>query len=691
MILDNNFLTSIEFMQNMYNKYLVNPTLLDPSWCEYFDKQLTTNTVVDVDIFRIYGHKYANTNPLEENTYSNPRLDPIIFNNAQLYDQYCCDIGVEFEHTEEKDWLYDNFESYNYQPDNCSISRYLTQTKVFEQYLHTKFQGAKRFSIEGSETFIVGLKYLIKFAATYHVQDIIIGMAHRGRLSALVQVLEQPCEDIFRGFMGNFCDQNMTGDVKYHWGYCNKIFIDQHNIQVSITPNPSHLESVNGVVLGQVRALQDQNKNAMCVMVHGDASICGQGSIMEILSMNQLNGYKINGTIHIVINNQIGFTTNPIDSRSTKYCTDIVKGFGIPVIHVNANNPTAVIKAIYLSIKYRQIFKKDIIIDVIGYRKYGHNEGDEPMFTQPILYNKIIKQNSITNNAEVEVEYIKILDEAYDKAKNPHIIQYKNTHQIISVPGLIKSEIEAIAPILTQIPENFHINSKIKKQLETKSMMFNTGKNFDWATAEAMAFASILKLGKNIRFSGQDVERGTFSHRHAVLIDQVNENKYIPLKQLGDFKIYNSLLSEYGVLGFEYGYNTTQTNGITIWEAQFGDFANGAQIIIDQYIAAAKAKWNINNNIILFLPHGYEGQGPEHSSARLERFLQLTADDNMIVCNCTTPASFFHLLRRQALGNITCPLIIMTPKSLLRRSTSNIEDFDGQFQTFIFDPAQEPL
>jgi 2-oxoglutarate dehydrogenase E1 component len=684
---------------------------------------------------------------------------------------YSSNIGFEIEHLEnieEKTWFYKEIESNAEKIDKIFTSydkkaflSILLQATVFEQYLHTKFVGAKRFSIEGGESAIAALQEIIRLSAANSIDEIVIGMAHRGRLNTLVNVLHKPHSQIFAGFMGYTSHSDLPsflGDVKYHLGYSNDIEVDEKNIHLSLTPNPSHLESVNCVVMGRVKAKQDlyddiAREKVMGLLIHGDASVAGQGSVMEALSMSKINAYDTGGVMHIVINNQIGFTTNPSNDRSTRYCSDIAKGLDMPIIHVNGGNIEAVIYAVRLAMAYKVRFKKDIFIDIVCYRKYGHNEGDEPVFTQPLMYQKIqssdfkdittsyvehlIQNGDITQEEfdEISQAYIAHMDAEYEIAKKltsgevstaeHHITSIWTTHytkhlmlenKIYAahndnatdvgcaslgnvdvatlqnvVTGVDAKILKSLGMQLTNVPSNFSLNGKIARQFETRKQMMESGTGIDWGTGEALAFASLIADGINIRFTGQDVERGTFSHRHAVLTDQQNGNIYISLNNIqnpnsninpGKIHVSNSNLSEFGVLAYEYGYAMSNPNCLTIWEAQFGDFANGAQVIIDQYISAAESKWGMLNNLVMLLPHGYEGQGPEHSSARLERFLQMCAQNNIQVCNCTTPASLFHVLRRQVLQDLCKPLIIMTPKSLLRHkfAISNIEEMSSNMK-----------
>ncbi len=678
--------------------------------------------------------------------------EPVVLNNVFNLNQatvgdvinllkksYSSRIGYEFYHilnTEEREWFIENIEQ-NLgfieidKEEKLKALFDIVEVETFENYLHTKFPGAKRFSIEGSESSIAAIITAISELSAIGAKDIVIGMAHRGRLSTLTKIMEKPYSSMLAEFLGTITDINiLPGDVKYHVGIsCDKV-INGNPIHLSLTPNPSHLETVNPVVLGRVKAKQDLLNNeidhynsVIPILVHGDSSVIGQGSVMESLMLSQLNAYKVGGALHIVINNQVGFTTNPTSSRFGLYCTDIAKSINAPIIHVSGEDVEAVIYATKLAVRYREKFKKDIFLDVVGYRKYGHNEGDEPYFTQPKMYSKIndkewlstpklyanhlIEQGILSQDKFIEkqIELKNLLDGEYELAKNqklnpPKISKgnwdkYSQTNSNIdsnSIPktGIKLAELKDLSKKLCNVPSNFDINSKIKRQLEAREKAIESESGIDWGTAESLAFASLLSEGYNIRFTGQDVERGTFSHRHAVWTDQVNEKKYIPLNniyenQKAKIKIHNSNLSELAVLGFEYGYSFSSPESLVIWEAQFGDFANGAQVIIDQYIASGEAKWLRMSGLVMLLPHGYEGQGPEHSSARLERFLQLCANNNIQVCNCTTPASFFHLLRKQMHQKYRKPLVIMTPKSLLRHKLA-VSNFSEMVESTHFNP-----
>ncbi len=790
-----------DFLESLYRQYLNDKSSIDPSWQEYFSSlssdevnsqtrsSITASSNLGYDLlraYRQYGHFGAKIDPLGrlDTTFNHRIAIDNLFETVDLSDcsqfidvtlealnltlnkTYCGSIGFEVEHIEsleEKSWLYEKIESSAWKLydnfDDSSREAFLhviQKTKLFENYLHTKFLGAKRFSVEGGETAILALDELIRLSAGNGIDEAIIGMAHRGRLAILVQVMQKPHSLLFAGFMGYTAISELpsfVGDVKYHLGYDHSVEVDGKSIQLSLAYNPSHLESVNSVVMGISRAKQDSDKSVLPILIHGDASFAGQGCIMEGLAMSKIEPYDVDGVVHIIINNQIGFTTDPEKDRSTRYCSDIAKGYSIPVLHVNGSDPEAVVYAIRLAFAYRSKFKKDIVIDLVCYRKYGHNEGDEPMFTQPSIYSQInskefkdvvelyhekLKGLSLAKNFdENSAKYLAFMDKEFEIGKKifsgelsyqlhdesddfkKHVTCEKKYYSLYignkdigiailgdsdiaemqtAVTGVDAAKLRELGLKLSSVPSDFNLNGKIARQFEARRKMMESGEHIDWGTSEALAFATLLSDGYNIRFTGEDVERGTFSHRHAVLIDQYNSNRYLPLNNIGaPGKIYisNSLLSEFGVLGYEYGYAISNPKTLTIWEAQFGDFANSAQIIIDQYIAAAESKWGILNNLVLLLPHGYEGQGPEHSSARLERFLQLCAQNNLQVCNCTTPASIFHLLRRQLMQNVQKPLVVMTPKSLLRHksavSTLNSMDVGTRFQPIIQDNSvQKP-
>lgn len=634
---------------------------------------------------------------------------------------YSRNIGYEFSHIEDqkaKAWLYDQVENKPIQfssEEKKEFLKDLIEVESFEQYLHTKFPGAKRFSIEGLDACILVLEKLISLGAKDAMTDMIIGMAHRGRLSTLTKVMGKPYRAVLSEFIGvkNIPDNlSASGDVKYHNGYSSDVTFHGNKVHLSLAYNPSHLEAVNPVVEGQTRAKQDiyndcERNKVMDILVHGDAAFCGQGIVAESLMMSDLQAYTTGGTVHVITNNQVGFTANPQDGHSGRYCTDIAKTINAPIIHVNADDIESVMSATILAYRYKKEFKRDVVIDVIGYRNYGHNEGDEPMYTQPVMYNKIKQhktvasiyaetlqaENIITKDLvdQNKEEFKKFLQEEYEAAKSyepmPQWMQGRWSTQVTKVDlqtpvetGVSKKKLVELGMKLTTMPNDFNLNSKLKKLFDIRKNSLQQDGEIDWATAEQLAFATILDEQIPIRMTGEDACRGTFSHRHAVLHDQLDGKKYLPLNNLTEnnakLEIADSNLSEYGVLGFEYGYSLVDPKRLVIWEAQFGDFVNGSQIIIDQFISAAESKWLRMSGLVMLLPHGFEGMGPEHSSARLERFLQLCAEDNMFVVNPTTPASIFHLLRKQVKQNFRKPLIVMSPKSLLRHKSvvSKLDD-----------------
>jgi 2-oxoglutarate dehydrogenase E1 component len=695
-----------------------------------------------IDAYRAYGHSDVKLDPLN---YFNPQYHPELdykthgFRDEDLEKQvliakdntvllkdlvaylkniYCSGIAADFMHiesSEEREWIQDQLEAradqYVLTKDEKLIALEMTtKAEMFENYLHVKFPGTKRFSVEGLENSISALKFIVTESVKCGVEEFIFGMAHRGRLNVLTNIMGKSFASMFSEFKGELAfpkEMRIPGDVKYHLGASLDTEVEGKKVHMSLTPNPSHLEVVNAVVLGKVRAKQDlihdyERSKVLGVLLHGDAAFAGQGSVMEALSLSQLKGYHTGGTLHVVTNNQIGFTTDHTDSRSTNYATDIAKFIGAPIFHVNGDDAESVVFASKLAANYRAKFKKDVVIDVVGYRKYGHNEGDEPAFTQPVMYNiirnkknpaELYSQKLIFNSVITESEYenMKIkfkthLEEEFEKSKTFVPVKAdwleggswskfaSSQHGMKSdATGLTKAQYQSCAEVISTISEkDFAVNPKIQKLLELRAQTLKVGVGLDWATCELLAYAALVEEGYHVRMTGQDVERGTFSHRHAVLTDQNTGAKYHIInscrsdRKTGCFEVKNSNLSEFGVLGFEYGYSITDPNTLTIWEGQFGDFANGAQVVIDQYITSGEVKWLRMSGLALLLPHGYEGQGPEHSSARLERFLQLAADNNIQVANPTTPASIFHLMRRQLHRNFRKPLIIMSPKSLLR-------------------------
>ncbi|MFY0697902.1 MAG: multifunctional oxoglutarate decarboxylase/oxoglutarate dehydrogenase thiamine pyrophosphate-binding subunit/dihydrolipoyllysine-residue succinyltransferase subunit [Balneola sp.] len=654
-----------------------------------------------------------------------------------LRDTYCGNIGADYMHLldlEERRWLRNTMESSANKADldkddKKQILHKLNQAMAFEEFLHKKYIGHKRFSLEGADTLIPMIHFMLNRSAESGIEKAFFGMAHRGRLNMLVNILNKPYHRVFAEFEGSVDPDSIqgSGDVKYHLGTkgVHKA-AEGKEVQLELMPNPSHLEAVDPVVEGAVRAMQDHydgddaEKKILPVLMHGDAAFAGQGVVPETLNMSQLEGYKTGGTVHIIINNQIGFTTLPKDGRSTEYASDLAKMILAPIFHVNGDKPEAAVHAIQMAVDYRQKFGKDVIIDLIGYRKHGHNEGDEPAFTQPGMYKEIndqppvrdlytqflVKNGELTEDETQEIfdEFDKLLLEAFEDAKkSPNVditedifdrteTDQKNRTKFPDTTYSV-DELKDIAVKINTVPKDFDANPKLLKQLAKRAdIVEKNEKKIDWGFAEALSFGSILKSGRTIRITGQDVERGTFSHRHSVLHGTETNQTFTPLNNLSDdqgyFHVHNSLLSEYAAMGFEFGYSAQEKDALVIWEAQFGDFVNGAQIIIDQFLSSSEAKWGQTTSLVLNLPHGYEGQGPEHSSARLERFLQLCAEDNMQVMNLTTPAQYFHMLRKQTFQEAKKPVVLMTPKSLLRHpmATSNTQELaEGKFQPFISD------
>ena len=717
------------------------------------------NVLKLIDGYRSRGHLFTKTNPVRDRRPSSPSLDytnfgllasdlNTVFDAARvlkfepctlqqiifhLENIYCQHIGVEYMYIRKPeivDWIQnklgvnDNLPNFSSDEKKAILNK-LNQAVSFENFLHTKYVGQKRFSLEGGESIIPALDALIEMAAEKGVEKFVMGMAHRGRLNVLANIFGKSTQDIFGEFDGKDYDQEyFDGDVKYHLGLtADKVTSTGKKININLAPNPSHLETVGAVIEGITRAKQDKYfpddfSKVLPIAVHGDAAIAGQGILYEIVQMAQLEGYKTGGTIHIVINNQVGFTTNYLDARSSTYCTDVAKVTLSPVLHVNADDAEAVVHAMAFALDFRMEFGRDVFIDLLGYRKYGHNEGDEPRFTQPVLYKIIAKHKNprdiysekLLAEGVIDDNFVKGLEKEYksglevnleaSRKKDLTIItpfmknewngftQVTDTQMLQNVDTSFPKEgLTAVANAICNLPTDKKFISKIQKLINDRKTMFFETNKLDWAMAEHLAYGSLLKEGFNIRISGQDVERGTFSHRHAVVKVEDSEEEVVLIKNLegatGKFNIFNSLLSEYGVLGFDYGYALASPNTLTIWEAQFGDFSNGAQIMIDQYISCGEDKWNNQNGIVLLLPHGYEGQGAEHSSARMERYLQLCARQNMYVADCTTPANFYHLLRRQMKTTFRKPLIVFTPKSLLRdpRVVSTLEEFaTGSFQ-----------
>ncbi len=651
---------------------------------------------------------------------------------------YCDSIGIEYMYIrkpEEIKWWQErlnensNHPTYSKEKKKYILSK-LNHAVTFEQFLQTKYVGQKRFSLEGGESLIPAISNtLFNAVENYQLEECVIGMAHRGRLNTLINIFRKPVRELFSEFEGkDFDDDDIDGDVKYHLGLSlNKTYQNGKDIKMNLVPNPSHLETVDAVAEGITRAKIDRKykgdtSKILPILVHGDAAIAGQGIVYEVIQMSRLKGYSTGGTIHIVVNNQIGFTTNYLDARSSTYCTDVGKVTLSPVLHVNADDAEAVVHAAEMALEFRMRFKRDIFIDLLGYRKYGHNEGDEPRFTQPKLYKAIAKHDNPRDIYAQQLIDEGVIDEDYKKKmvadfktmlENQFLMSKRDSNSTVKPfmetiwKGFLrkgvgemllpvntnydKERLKNIAKIIATVPQGVKFLRKAERILAGRAKMIETN-TIDWGLAETLAYGALLEEGYCIRISGQDVERGTFSHRHAILRDEISEERINLLNtnpdNKGEMYIYNSLLSEYGVLGFDYGYAMANPHTLTIWEAQFGDFSNGAQIIFDQYLSAAEDKWKLQNGIVVLLPHGYEGQGSEHSSARMERYLQLCAIDNMTVADCTTPANFFHILRRQMKRDFRKPLIVFTPKSLLRhpKVVSSLDDFsNGGFQEVIDD------
>jgi 2-oxoglutarate dehydrogenase E1 component len=779
------------YFADLYDQYLQNPDSVEPSWRAFFQGydfgnesfnlqgeiiegvsiQIPENIQKEfhivrlIDGYRMRGHLFTKTNPVRERRTYEPTLAlenfglsvndlDTVFNASdilgfgaqtlreiliRLNKIYCSSIGVEYMYLRNPEvitWFQSQLNVNDNQPNFSQESKKyilskLNQAVTFENFLQTKYVGQKRFSLEGGESLIPALSNTLYMAVEkYGVKECVLGMAHRGRLSTLVNIFRKPVHELFSEFDGkDFEDLDIDGDVKYHLGLTHdKTYLNGKSIKMNLVPNPSHLETVASIAEGITRAKIDadydgDDSKIIPIIVHGDAAIAGQGIVYEVAQMSQLNGYKTGGTIHIVVNNQIGFTTNYLDARSSTYCTDIAKVTLSPVLHVNSDDAEAVVHAVELALAYRMRYKKDVYIDLLGYRKYGHNEGDEPRFTQPKLYKEIAKHENTFKIYSDKLIAEKTIDQEY---ADGIVEEFKNVLEIAFVKSkqensskvrefmmerwkgfsrgsldamlkpvntsYSKNSLEAIATVVSTVPEGIKFVRKAEKILEGRAAMVFESDKLDWGMGETLAYGTLLEEGYNIRISGQDVERGTFSHRHAILRDEISEERINLLNinpaSKGKMDIYNSSLSEYGVLGFDYGYAMANPNTLTIWEAQFGDFSNGAQIIFDQYLSAAEDKWKSQNGIVVLLPHGYEGQGSEHSSARMERYLQLCSEDNMIVADCTTPANFYHLLRRQMKYNFRKPLIVFTPKSLLRhpKAVSSLNELsNGEFQEVIDD------
>ena len=776
------------YFADLYDQYMENPDSLEPSWRAFFQgydfgtnnnfieeivegvtHQIPDNVKKEfnvinlIDAYRSRGHLFTKTNPVRDRRTYNPNLSihnfdlresdlDKIFNAGDILGIgpqplkviiqhleaiYCDAIGLEYMYIRSpekrkwiQNWINKNDNHPTFSPNQKKhILKKLVQAVSFENFLHTKYVGQKRFSLEGGESLIPALDSLIENAANLGVEEFVMGMAHRGRLNTLTNIFGKSPKAIFSEFEGkDYEEEVFDGDVKYHLGWTSNRETDTgKKVNISIAPNPSHLETVGAVVEGIVRAKQDNfHKNnfekVLPIIVHGDAAIAGQGIAYELVQMANLDGYKTDGTIHIVVNNQVGFTTNYLDGRSSTYCTDVGKVTLSPVMHVNADDVEAVVHAVLFALDFRMKFKKDVFIDLLGYRKYGHNEGDEPRFTQPKLYKAISKHlnpkeiytNRLINEGVIDLNHSKKLENDYKSSLNEFLEDSKNDDKTVITEFMStdwkdypkanqnkmlevidttypRLKLEKIVQVISSLPKDKKFINKIKKLVNNRLVMFDHDK-LDWSMAEHLAYGSLLEEGFNVRISGQDVERGTFSHRHGIVKVEDSEEEIILHNNIGDsqgvFSIYNSLLSEYAVLGFDYGYAMASPKTLTIWEAQFGDFSNGAQIIIDQYLFSGEDKWKTQNGLVMLLPHGYEGQGAEHSSARMERYLQLCAKDNVYVANCSTPANMFHILRRQMKAGFRKPLVVFTPKSLLRhpKVLSSVDEFTkGSFKPLIDD------
>ncbi len=782
------YLSNIDLAQleELYRQYKADPDSVDFGWKKFFEgyefagttfstkqeKNISSDEFSAINLINEYrkrGHLFTKTNPVRtRRTYSptlayenfgfsvddldrtfeagveigigKARLKDII---AFLEETYCQSIGAEYfyiRNTEMVDWLRIKMESSRNTPQysrdqKIQILHKLTEAVGFEKFVHKKFPGQKRFSLEGGESLIPALDTLIEKGAGLGVQEFIIGMPHRGRLNVLTNILGKSHQVVFSEFEGiAYDEETLLGDVKYHLGFTSERETrNGQTIRLTLTPNPSHLEAVNPVVEGIVRSridhqYQGDDARIVPVLIHGDASIAGQGVVYEVIQMSGLEAYKTGGTIHMVVNNQLGFTTNYMEGRSSIYCTDVAKTIQAPIFHVNGDDAEAVAFVVELAMEFRNRFKKDVFIDLLGYRKYGHNEGDEPRFTQPVLYRIIEKHpdprqiylKKLLEQEMIDQETADRIEKAFNDQLEVSLARSKEIERA-HITSFLKDSwtsirkateddfghspetsveqhlLQSITQKITSLPGDKQFFRKTIKLQEDRSDMVLTHGKVDWAMAELLAYGTLLSEGVHIRFSGQDSHRGTFSHRHAVLTIEDSEEKYTPLCHLGTgqgrFEIYNSLLSEYGVLGFEYGYALASPHDLVIWEAQFGDFSNGAQIIFDQYLSSAEDKWNVMNHLVVLLPHGYEGQGPEHSSGRMERFLDLCAEQNIQVADCSTPASFFHILRRQLKRPFRKPLVIFTPKSLLRhpRCVSPLTDLTvGGFKEVIDDKSSDP-
>lgn len=771
--------SDVNAIDDLYNRYVENPHSVDIEWARFFEgvdfakTDFSTGEIPEnfqkefkvinlINGYRTRGHLFTKTNPVRERRKYSPTLAienfgleasdmnqvfqagaEVGIGPATLADiikhlelTYCQSIGIEYMYMREPErvqWFRERIELKNRPKftaeEKKHIFKKISDATIFEQFLAKKYVGQKRFSVEGGEALIPALDVIVQKAGELNVKEVVMGMAHRGRLNTLVNIFEKDAQSIFCEFDGKQfdSDESFDGDVKYHLGFSTDVkTLSGNSVHLTLAPNPSHLEAVDPVVQGIARAKIDgylKEENAiLSVAIHGDAAVAGQGLVYEVIQMAQLDGYRTGGTIHIVVNNQVGFTTNYLDGRSSTYCTDVGKTTLCPVLHVNADDVEAVVQAISIAVEYRCHFNRDIFIDLLGYRKYGHNEGDEPKFTQPTLYAAIAKHlnpreiylkqlvaegvMTAEEGKKIEDDHDLELDTAYEASKKQEkavVLNFlENTWKGVRHGKLAdfdqspdtsvaKGKLVELGTKLATLPGDYKYFRKIKKLMQDRLDMI-TNNSLDWGMGEMLAYATLLEEGHPVRISGQDVERGTFSHRHAVVKTEDSEQEIITLNLLSDkqakFHIYNSLLSEYGVLGFEYGYSLAKPEGLTIWEAQFGDFYNGAQIMVDQFISSGEDKWFVQSGLVMLLPHGYEGMGGEHSSARIERFLQQCADLNWQVCNTTTPANHFHLLRRQLHWEFRKPLVVFSPKMLLRhpKAVSTLEEMaKGRFQEVLDD------
>ncbi len=771
---------NLDLIEDFYRRWQADPHSVDERWQAFFEgfelggrgecpsDTSQTGVVRMVYVYRNAGHLQAHLDPLSEKPAAHPLLqlsqfglseadlnrtfDCSVFRGlgqatlrelkSALEETYCGSVGVEFLHIQDtaiRRWIEEKIEPRRMRPDLATRQKLrvlmtLHYAELFERFLHTRYQGQKRFSLEGAETLIPILDAIVEKGATLDVKEFVLGMAHRGRLNVLANILHKPYQQLFAEFEDNFLPDSLDGDgdVKYHLGFSSDVTTSGGaSVHISLTPNPSHLEAVDPVVEGRTRAKQRmqgdrERTQGIPLLLHGDAAFAGQGMVAETLNLANLEGYTTGGTIHVIVNNQIGFTTSPSDARSTTYCTDVAKMIQAPIFHVNCEDPEACVFLAELAMEFRQTFHRDVVIDMYCYRRHGHNEGDEPAFTQPILYQKIknrptasaiYTEKLIADGTLKREEAEEIQRQFQDKLNAAQKEMRKSPpgrRGMKSFGGVWKAlqpryddkpamtavshdDLKHVIDHITTVPADVAVNPKITRLLEHRREIVHAGKGIDWSTAEALAFGTLVSEGISIRFTGQDTRRGTFSQRHATLSDANTGQRYVPLKALAKpptfFGIYDSMLSEQAVLGFEFGFSLDAPNTLVLWEAQFGDFANGAQTIIDQFIVCSESKWQRSSGLVMLLPHGYEGQGPEHSSARLERFLQMCAEDNTQVCNLTTPGQYFHVLRRQVKRDFRKPLILMTPKSLLRHKdcVSSADEFTAMvFREVIDDVATRP-